>query len=58
MAEKMEKCAHEGCNCPAPAGGDYCSDECSFNEDDSDTGCNCGHAECAEKAVAVSHSDW
>jgi hypothetical protein len=41
-----------------PAGGDYCSDECSFNEEDSDTGCNCGHDECAEKAVAVSPGDW
>lgn len=46
MAEKTDKCAHAGCNCPAPSGSDYCSAHCSRNEDDLDTGCRCGHPEC------------
>lgn len=50
MEEETVKCAHAGCNCPAPAGSDYCSDQCSLNEDDSETGCRCGHAECAAEA--------
>jgi hypothetical protein len=46
MAEKTELCAHKGCNCAAPAGGDYCSDNCSLDESDLETGCRCGHPEC------------
>lgn len=51
MAEKTETCAHAGCNCPARAGSDYCSDRCALNEDDLDTGCRCGHIECTVAAV-------
>jgi hypothetical protein len=46
MAERTDQCAHAGCNCAAPAGGDYCSDYCSLNENDLETGCRCGHPEC------------
>jgi hypothetical protein len=46
MAEKTDLCAHKGCNCLAPAGGDYCSDYCSLDEDDLEAGCRCGHPEC------------
>ena len=46
MAEKTDLCAHAGCQCSAPAGGDYCSDYCFLNENDLETGCRCGHPEC------------
>jgi hypothetical protein len=51
MFEKTDTCAHPSCDCPAPAGGDYCSDYCSREDDDFETGCQCGHPECQVKTV-------
>jgi hypothetical protein len=46
MAEKTDLCSHAGCQRSAPAGGDYCSDYCSLNENDLENGCRCGPPEC------------
>ncbi len=43
---KTDLCVHAGCYCMAPAGGDYCSDYCSLDEDDLEIGCGCGHPSC------------
>jgi hypothetical protein len=56
MAEKTELCAHKGCYCAAPAGGDYCSDYCSLDENDFESGCRCGHPEC-QMAGPVSQTE-
>jgi hypothetical protein len=61
MVEEKRKCLNPECGCPAPGGGDYCSDYCqdpSFDDQGDydlpvDTGeeplCYCDHAECREK---------
>lgn len=58
MVEKKKKCLNPECNCPAPGGGDYCSDYCQDPSLDRqadydlpvDTGakkiCYCDHVEC------------
>jgi hypothetical protein len=52
MPEKTDQCAHASCNCPARAGSDYCSDYCSSEKDDLETGCRCGHPICKVKTAA------
>ena len=61
MAIEGLTCANPECNCPAPSGGDYCSDYCQdpslpdqyLYDEPLDTGaklmCNCGHRECLEE---------
>jgi hypothetical protein len=68
MIQEGRKCANPECDCPAPSGGDYCSDYC---QDPSQAGqidydqpldagakqvCNCGHVECREGAARTSQS--
>ncbi len=61
MIQVRRKCANPECNCPAPSGGDYCSDYCQDPslpdqrdyDQPLDTGakliCNCLHSECREE---------
>jgi hypothetical protein len=44
-AEKVKKCAHPVCSCPATE-GNYCSVECSTMEKMADIDCKCGHPAC------------
>ena len=47
MAEqKIEKCAHPRCNCPAAPGDKYCGAYCEGSADRPSIACNCRHAEC------------
>jgi hypothetical protein len=60
MTDERRKCLNPECNCPAPAGGDYCSDYCQDptlgDQTDYDqpieTGvepiCYCDHIACQE----------
>ena len=48
MAEqKIEKCAHPGCNCPAAPDSKYCGAYCEGSAGRPSIACNCRHAECA-----------
>jgi hypothetical protein len=61
MIQERRECANPECSCPAPSGGDYCSDYCqdpslpgqSEYDQPLDTGakpiCNCSHSECREE---------
>ena len=47
MSEMTDKCAHPSCHCPAHMDTEYCSEYCELAEDDEEeSGCRCGHAEC------------
>ena len=45
--EKVEKCAHPGCNCPAEKGKKHCSDYCESIGKQPSISCGCNHALCA-----------
>ena len=49
---KIEKCAHPGCECTAQQGSKYCSPYCEIAGDVSSIACECGHAECTVGATA------
>ena len=63
MTQEGQPCANPECNCPAPSGGDYCSDYCqdpslpdqSSYDQPLDTGsklmCQCGHQGCYEESA-------
>jgi hypothetical protein len=42
-----QKCAKEGCNCMAQAGGKYCSTQCEDAKKFLTLKCACGHSACA-----------
>lgn len=48
--DQSKKCAHEGCQCLAEKGQDYCSASCknaaADARNESRGVCNCGHAGC------------
>lgn len=46
MSEMTDKCAHSLCHCPAHMDTEYCSEYCEFADDEEETNCQCGHAEC------------
>lgn len=60
MAEEKRKCLNPECNCPAPSGGDFCSDYCQDPtlpdridydlpiDTGAETICYCDHTECGE----------
>jgi hypothetical protein len=48
MADVQRKCAHEPCECMAPAGEKYCSDWCKdAGSGEVEIACECGHPECS-----------
>jgi hypothetical protein len=49
---KIEQCAHPGCNCPAAKGGKYCSPYCESLANRVYIACNCAHAECTAGETA------
>ena len=52
MADQSEKkCAHELCNCMAPAGEKYCSTYCENAKDVTTLQCDCGHPACESAAL-------
>lgn len=46
MADDVEGCAHEACNCAKGADSDYCSAYCESAEGVTELKCECGHAAC------------
>lgn len=46
-----QKCANPACTCPATS-GEYCSPQCEESLRESDTECQCGHADCRGQAEA------
>ena len=52
MAEnKIEKCAHPACKCPAAQDSKYCGAYCEGAADRPSVVCECGHASCAIPAT-------
>jgi hypothetical protein len=68
MPQEKPTCANPECKCPAPSGGDYCSDYCQDPslpgqipyDQPLDTGakltCDCGHQECREESFQAKPS--
>jgi hypothetical protein len=68
MIQEGRKCANPECDCPAPSGGDFCSDYCQDPslpgqidydrplDTDAKLACNCGHVECREGAARARQS--
>jgi hypothetical protein len=52
MADKVKKCAHPSCVCPAAEGSDYCSASCEDAKDTIEISCDCGHPGCELAAAA------
>jgi hypothetical protein len=46
--DKIRKCVHAGCACPADPGNDYCSPQCQASNGTHDATCPCAHELCQQ----------
>jgi hypothetical protein len=46
--EKIRKCAHAGCPCPADPGTDYCNEDCRLAQGSGSGSCTCPHELCQQ----------
>lgn len=44
--DKIRKCTHAGCACPADPGSDYCSPQCQASNGTRNAQCPCTHEVC------------